>query len=307
VTTVLTSAADARYGYYLINLLGSVTAKSNLFDGVVVYDLGLNRIQARLLRAIRGVEVRAVPAFVPHWSQCWTWKPWIWTHTDADELLFLDAGITVLRSLDEPLRQIRERGYFVVSAGHPNREIIPSDYYELYQIPEQLPSQDCITSGIIGFRTDGPFFDTVVRPTFDDVVVGRNLGWSASEAEHRNFGINKLDPVIVRDCPTFRHEQTLLSIHFFKSVSNPWVNDVVKYGGWKSPHDHPEQLIWNHRRTGDFRDVGRVPFKTLAVPAGRAWALWFRCRWWLRMHSWAFRPSLYLRKAQRVLGTRSGS
>src|SRR5437588_6496718 len=124
--TVLVSAADELYGRQLLNLIGSVRANSDVFDRIVVFDLGLKRSEAALLRRVSGVEVRRVDPFVPHWAQCWSWKPWIWTQVTGRRVLYMDAGMTVLRSLAEPLTQIDRRGYFVVGTGHPNRESTPS-------------------------------------------------------------------------------------------------------------------------------------------------------------------------------------
>src|SRR5207302_1270938 len=117
VSTVLATGADERYGYQLVNLLGSVRANSDLFDEPVAFDLGLSDRQRRLLDDVPGVTVRSVPPFVPHWREGRTWKTWIWTHLDAERLVWLDAGLTVLRPLDGALRQIDELGYFVVSQG----------------------------------------------------------------------------------------------------------------------------------------------------------------------------------------------
>src|SRR5581483_2926585 len=77
--TVLASAADRRYGYQLVNLLGSVRTNSDVFDDIVVFDLGLDPDQRRLVADVPGVAVESVPAFVPHWRQGRTWKTWIWT------------------------------------------------------------------------------------------------------------------------------------------------------------------------------------------------------------------------------------
>ena len=85
MSTVLASAADERYGDHLLNLIGSVKANSDVFDAIVVYDLGLSQRQRRLVDGIRGIEVRTVPPFVPHWAQGRTWKTWIWTHLEADD------------------------------------------------------------------------------------------------------------------------------------------------------------------------------------------------------------------------------
>ncbi|MBV8478999.1 MAG: hypothetical protein JOY72_01725, partial [Actinobacteria bacterium] len=158
MTTAVVSAADARYGNWLLNLLSSIQRRSDIFDRIIAYDLGLTRFQRRLLDGIRGVDVREVPPFVEHWRQGRTWKTWIWTHVDADAVVWLDAGITVLRPMTEFIRQIDERGYFVVSQGVPNRDCIPRDYYELYGLPHSYDDEPTIAAGILGFGTESEFF-----------------------------------------------------------------------------------------------------------------------------------------------------
>jgi hypothetical protein len=294
--TTLVTGADARYGFHLLNLLGSVKANSDLFERIVVFDLGLSPFQRRLVRAVRGIDVREVPAFVPHWRQGRTWKTWIWTHVEAEALLWLDAGITVLRSLADPLEQISERGYFVVSQSHPLGDSIPSEYVARFGVTAEQADQVAIAAGIIGFATGGEFFTRVVVPTYEDAREGLSLGFSAAEAEKLNHGMDRLDQPPIRNCRIFRHEQTLLGIHFYQQVPDPVVNDVYKYGGWMSPRDHPEQLIWSHRRRGDYRYLPRVPFAPRLWLLGKVWGLWFYGRAWRRAHSWLFRPSTYLRK-----------
>lgn len=223
---VLASAADKRYGYHLLNLLGSVERNSNLFDRVVVYDLGLSDAQRRLVHGLRSVEVRRIRPFAPHWQECFSWKPWIWTHTDADRLLYLDAGVTVLRSLDDVISAIADEGYFVVGQGVSLAEIVPVDYYSLYGLPREAGAREHVAAGIIGFRTEGEFFDRVIRPTYDDVLLGRNLGSSPGELGHRNRGSSRLDSSIIRDCPRFRHDQTLLNINLARAFPAARVRDL---------------------------------------------------------------------------------
>jgi hypothetical protein len=296
LTTVLATGADVRYGFHLLNLLGSVKANSNIFDRIVAYDLGLSPFQRRLLDGVRGVEVRVVPPFVPHWRQGRTWKTWIWTHLEAERLFWLDAGTTVLRSLADPLEQIRERGYFVVSQGHPIRDVTPPDYLRGHGVTLDQAEHMSIAAGIIGFRRDADFFSRVIVPTYEDALRGLSLGFSPDELDKLNIGMDRLENPPIRDCRIFRHEQTLLGMYFYRHVPQPVVNDVYKYGGWMSPRDHPEQLIWSHRRQGSFGYLPRVPYAPRLWLFGKAWGVWFHGRSWRRLHRWLFRPSTYLRK-----------
>ncbi len=301
MTTLFVSGADERYGWHLLNLLGSVHANARDFDGIVAYDLGLSPRQRQLVGAIRGVELRTVPEFVPHWSQGFTWRTWIFTHLEADVLFWLDAGATVLRSLAEPLQQVAERGYFVVGQGHRVRPMIPSDYFELYGIGDEVAEREAIAGGIIGFRTSGSFYDEVVVPMYEDSVAGRNLGFSAGEVEKLNRGIAYQENPIIRDCPLFRPNQTLLNIHFYKRVADPVVNDVRKYGGWETADDHPEQLIWSHRRRGDYRYLWRVPYRSSERLGAWAFTARFSWRTWRHHHAWRFHPGRYVGKLWRVM------
>jgi hypothetical protein len=298
--TVLASAANARYGYLLLNMIGSVERNSDIFDRVIVYDLGLDERQRRLIHGLRNVEVRTVPAFVPHWAKCFSWKPWIWTHLEARRLFYLDAGATVLQPLDDVLASIDAEGYFVVGQGIRLGEIVPSDYYALYGLRREAAAHEYVAAGIIGFSTDSDFFGEVIRPTYEDVLLGRNLGFSRSELG-LNWGLTKLQDPIVRDCAHFRHDQTLLNIHLALAVPDAHVHDVREYGGWLSPRDHPEQRIWNHRRACDWRYVAAASYR---FPHGLL-AQWMRTR--LRFGGWKMRnrrfydPASYRSKANRVL------
>jgi hypothetical protein len=299
--TVLASAANARYGYHLLNMLGSVERNSNVFDRVVVFDLGLDAAQRELVHGLRDVEVRTVEPFVPHWEKCFSWKPWIWTSLDAEAVFYLDAGCTVMRPLDDVLAAIERDGYFVVGQGVELGEIVPSDYYDLYGLPREAAAREHVAAGIVGFRTSGGFYDEVVRPTFDDVVLGRNLGFSAGEIDHLNWGPTKLDPPIVRDCPHFRHDQTLMNIHLAVALPGATVQDLRKYGGSVSAHDHPDQRIWNHRRACDWRYVAAASFRPpYAAKARRARARLRFGAWKMRNRRF-FQPASYLSRANRAL------
>jgi hypothetical protein len=301
VPTTLATAADGRYGYWLLNMLGSVQANSPLFERVVAYDLGLTPFQRRLLDAVRGVEVATVPPFVPHWRQGRTWKTWIWKNVEGDTVVWLDAGLSVLRPLTEFLRQIEQRGYFVVSQGIPVRPSMPPDYQERFGLDDNALDHVSIAAGILGFARGSRFYDDVVVPTYDDASAGLSLGFSAGEVEKLNHGLDRLDPVIVRDCPLFRHEQTLLCGHFYRAIPDPHVNDVYEFGGWRSRHDHPTQVIWSHRRRGDFAYLPHVRYRAPLRPFGVLYGWWYRLNWWRINHSWLFKPSTYTRKAARLL------
>lgn len=295
-TTVLATGANARYGYQLVSLLGSIRSNSDIFDELVAFDLGLNRPQRRLLEDIRNVRIGTVPPFVPHWREGRTWKTWIWTHIEADRIFWLDAGTTVLRSLEPALHRVDELGYFVVSQGHPVGDSVPSDYYVLYDFPRVLAKRDTIAAGILAFQTRSEFYARVIEPTYRDALDGRSIGFSPTEVAWRNTGLDQSDTPIVRDCLRFRWDQTILNLRFHLSVEDPVIADLDEYAGWRSPRDHPRQVIWSHRRTGDLPYLSRAPSSL----RGRALGCLARARWWRKRHERWFTPSTYALKAKRL-------
>jgi hypothetical protein len=297
---VLATAADQRFGYQLVNLLGSIRANSDVFDSIAVFDLGLDERQRRFLDDVPGVTVDAVPPFVPHWRQGRTWKTWIWTHVDAERLFWLDAGTTVLRSLESALHQVDERDYFVVSQGHPVGDCIPADYYERFSFPRELAARDTIAAGILGFRPGSDFFERVIVPAHQDAVDGFSLGFSPADVRGRNTGLDDMDVPTLRDCTTFRWDQTVLNIRFYLGVEAPVIADLDEYAGWRSPRDHPRQVIWSHRRTGDLPYLSRAPRSLRLRAAGTL----YRLRWWRKRHERWFTRTPYVLKARQLRSRR---
>jgi hypothetical protein len=301
VTTVLATAADARYGWWLLNMLGSVKANSDIFDTILAYDLGLEPKQRRLLDRVRGVEVRTVPPFVKHWREGFTWKTWIWTHVETDRLVWLDAGLTVLRPLDEMTTSIDACGYFAVSQGHPVADMIPNDWYGLYGLSQNVArDRFAIAAGIFGFARGSAFYNHVVQAVFEDCVEGRSLGFSAGDAARLNRGLNSSPEPTIRNCKHFRWDQSVLNARFYTSVTDPVIHDLYKFAGWRSRHDHPEQVIWSHRRTGEPTYMTRIPFRGGTAVTGRLFGIHYRLRSWRITHSWLFDWRTYSNKLRRV-------
>lgn len=302
MTSVFATGADERYGFQLLNLLGSLYANSDVFDRVIAYDLGLDVRQRELLERVPRVEVRTVPPFVEHWRQAFTWKPWIWTHLDAGETVFwLDAGATLVRSLSPAIEAIEERGYFVVSQGGELRDIAPPDYLERFDLRPGAESREYVAAGIIGFRVGSDFYDRVVTPTYEDCLQGLNLGFSADEVATKNVGLARLENPTVRACRHFRWDQTLLNLHLAKELPDPVVADVDQYAGVASPKEHPQQVIWAHRRQGDLRYLKRIRYTGPGALRARFFGAAVELRWRYKLRNKLFRTQTYRLKAQKML------
>jgi hypothetical protein len=303
MSTVFASAADARYGYHLVNLLASVHANSpDVFDRVVVHDLGLTEHQRSLVDRLPGVEVRGVPPFSPHWAEGFTWKPWIWTHLDdASRVFYLDAGATVLRSLAPALAQAGERGYFLVSQRDPLVDIVPSDYWTLYGVDPGRGGRPYAAAGILAFRTSGEFWDGVIVPTYEHCLAGRSLGFSAGDL-YRNRGLAHEEAPPIRDCKHFRWDQTVLNLHIARELPDAVLADYDEYAGVLTPRDHPRQVIWAHRIRGDLRYLKRAPYAGPGAWRSRAFGLRYQLRWWRKLNEKWFQRSTYVWKVRKLAG-----
>ena len=305
MSSVFATGADERYGYHLVNLLGSLQAKSDVFDRVVAYDLGLDSQQRALLERIPRVEVRTVPPFVEHWRQAFTWKPWIWTHLDAGETVFwLDAGATLVRSLSPAIAAIAERGYFVVSQGGELRDIAPPDYLERFHLPPGAESREYVAAGIIGFRVGGAFYERVVVPTYDDCLRGLNLGFSIDEVATKNVGLGRSENPTVRTCRQFRWDQTLLNLHLAQEFPDRVVAAIDEYAGVSSPIEHARQVIWAHRRQGDLRYLKRIRYSGPGTLRARLFGLSIELRWRYKLRNKLLRSATYRLKARKMLTDR---
>lgn len=306
MTAVFATGADAAYGCQLLNLLGSLTANSpGMFGRVVAWDLGLSEQQRRLLGAVRGVETRAVPPFVEHWARGFTWKPWIWTHVagEGDDVLWVDAGATVLRPLAAAVERIRETGGLLVSQGGMLREIVPRDEYGFYGLDPAVDAHPYAAAGVIGFRVGGELYDRVIVPAYEDCLAGRSLGFSPGEERTLGRGLNASEAAPVRACPHFRWDQSVLNARLFAAFPDTHLEELERYAGWRSPHDHPDQLVWHHRKRGPLTYLPRVPYTPALAREGRAFGQRQRLRWWLKLNERYVRSETYRLKLRRVFRT----
>ncbi len=265
---VIATACDDRYAPFALNLISSIKNRSDIFDLIVVYDLGMNWFYRWAFQHINNVKVVKIPAFSETYLKCWSWKPWIYTHFPSSTIFYLDAGSEVLRSLNPIMDIIDRLGYFVVSQkqtlplGHFVRDIVPPEYYEKYGVAKNIGSKEVIAAGIIGFKKDTNFYTTVIKPTFYKVLEGDNLGWSESEL-FRNKGIHYMESPPIRNCGHFRHDQTILNLFFYKNINKPIIHPmpifaplVIKPGAI--------QYIWNPRRENRMHSIKKLSYKHLS-------------------------------------------
>jgi len=239
------TSASSKFFPVLLNFLGSISQNYPSHPHVYVYDLGLLKPFRTELESISWVTVLDMPAFVPHWRSCYTWKTYILNTPKETLNLYLDAGCQVLRSLDPLFEETSEKGYVFVSQG-PNvlaREVTPTQYVRLLDIPEDALGKEIIAAGIIGFKKESTV-TPLLCALYDSGVAGLCLGFSSSE-QWKNKGQNRNS--FIRDCDKFRHDTTLLTILMRKMLPEAAIHDVREFSDASQTDPAMPQYVWNFR------------------------------------------------------------
>ncbi len=241
-TRAIITSASNKFFPSLLNLLGSIKHAYPNHPPIYVYNLGLLPNFKREISSIEGVRLIDVPAFVPFWRSCYTWKPYIFKHPMADLNFYLDAGCQVLKPLDGIFDAIDRDGMFLIYQGGTLGDITPASYIKMFGIQPDLFGLQNLHAGIFGFAKGGK-----AQPAIDWIYqaarAGLALGFSPAEA-WRNKGVNK-NP-FWRDCTLFRHDMTLLNIAFRTLYGvGLSVHSEEQFAGGRDAH--PEQVIWQMR------------------------------------------------------------
>ena len=277
-TVVLATAASVGYFDPLISWLGSIAPWRHRYDTVAVYDLGLADSQRTFLARIPWVTRVAVEPFCPHWRKCYTWKPWVLSDAGryGTDVIYMDAGTVVLRTLEPVERLIEKQGFFCV-------EVSPGEATVAEGVPEDMARDvgfdyerfkhaDLAAGGFIGYRVGTPGAEVVSR-VLGHARAGLTLGWSEAE-RHRDAGVDECG--IVRNCPLFRHDQSWFSVELYRVFGGRLLPSSWEvFLNFVGPDELPNQIVWLGRRKSPTFGMGEQLVRELFVP----WIPRFP-RWW---------------------------
>jgi hypothetical protein len=226
VSTLVITAASEAFAPSLFALLGSLKVNWPGAPPALVYDIGLDTAARRVL-ARHDVEVRAVPPFCAHWRRHFTWKLWCLVDAPAPRVVWMDAGLVVLRPLDEVVDALDAGEVFVTT----NHELLDWEASESAcrgcgVPPDQRLGKMTLAGGLMGFNKRGrvpPLLDEALRVAMHEEHI------AATEVTHR-------------------HDQAILSLLVYKHLGDVVVADSATYLGSLSPTQVPGQKIWVHRR-----------------------------------------------------------
>lgn len=230
------SAASRSFGPTLLALLGSLNLNWPSHPPVLIYDLGMDQEVLETLKANK-IEVRKVPPFVPHWRQHFTWKPWCLNDAPARDIIWMDAGLSILRPLEEIFTWLDQIGYFLLV----NYELLDYEASEAAcracgVSPEFRLGKHTLPSGLMAFRKEGrikEILEEAAQIVRDEAAIKATL-------------------------PTHRHDQAILSLLMYKYFKHPLFSDGLIYLAWEAPDTVEGQKVWVNRRL--LREVDRAHF-----------------------------------------------
>lgn len=269
---LIITAASSSYGPALLALLGSLRLNWPGHTPVLVYDIGLDEA-TRTELARHGVELKRVPEFCPHWRRHFTWKLWALNDAPARDILYIDAGVVVLRPLDDVFEHVAQQGYFLVPNGMPlEQEASEAACKACAVSPDFRRGKGTLAGGFAGFRKEGKVA-VMLREVLDLALIEGNI--AASNSRHR-------------------HDQALLSLLVYRDLSPLKLADPDIYLVHKSPRQLAGQAIWVHRRALRHGDrahlaarISRGGERFLPRPAAiwpqflpwKIWSRWFGRSW----------------------------
>jgi len=230
----LITAASESYSKSLFALIGSLNLNWHDHPPIEVYDIGLSKNSLEILRENK-IVVHTVPQFCDHWRAHFTWKFWCWKDINADIFLYIDAGIIILKPLDDVLEVIKKLGYAVV----PNYRPLEEEASEIVckgcaLDPDFRIGKATLAGGFIGFDKGKPIINSLIDALFELSLDEKNL-----KAFH----------------PSHRHDQALTSLMIYKIIGNPIILDGNIYLGSNSPMKVPGQKVWACRKSIELEDV----------------------------------------------------
>lgn len=240
----ITTASCDKFFLRVINLVYSIKKNFIEHPNIYVYNLGMHKSQIRELSKIKGVIVRDVPAFFTHWRIDYSWKLFIYNDERPEKFLFhIDAGSIVLRPLYLIFLSIVKNNVFLIGQQQVLSDIAPHDYFDMLEIDiDKYGKNEIFTAGVIGFNLNSLPIKKILNEAFLLASHGYCLGYSQIEAYRDVYMMG-----IIRDCPRFRHDQTIINLLINKYLCNLYIHNEKKYIGIGGVSDHPRQYIWNSR------------------------------------------------------------
>ncbi len=193
----------------------------------MVYDIGLDNRTLKILKQHK-ISIKKVPTFCTHWRKHFTWKIWCINDAPAQDLLWIDAGIVVLRPMDEIFETLDKQGYLITSTDHPLVENASEASCRGCNVEQDFRQGKTTLNGcFMAFKKEGIILEIL------------------QEA----LRVAKTEEYIKSTKTTHRHDQALISLLMYRYLRTPKIVKKNLYSIWESPRFKLDQKTWVHRRS----------------------------------------------------------
>lgn len=223
VPMYFSTVSDEKHFPLLLNLIGSIH-KYHYYDveEIGVYDLGMTSSQINELNNIKKVKIYQIEktnekifelintGINRNVKGLFSWKPVVIKQSleKYPYVVYLDAGSTILKPINNLFKHIIEHGYFLSDCGHSIAQMTPNHIIEKFNLDQSILNDLGIDAGFIGISRK--MYDSFIKPIYE-----------------LSFDINNF--VDDGTCPggygMGRHDQTLFSIFARKLNLNIQLHD----------------------------------------------------------------------------------
>ncbi len=213
---VFCTVSDDKHFPLLLNLIGSVHKNNfNELKEIMVFDLGLSKENKNTLSKIEKVSLNEIEKTNPYILKdiqtdkqrfvkgLFSWKPVIIKQAldKYDNILYLDAGTTVLKPLNNLFEYLNQNGYLFFDCGHSIKWMSTQNVINKFELTKE-ENKWILNDNTFGIDAG---FQGVTRKIYDEYVLPM-------------YELSKDINIFFDDgsCPdgwgTGRHDQTLFSI-----------------------------------------------------------------------------------------------
>jgi len=219
-----------------ITLISSLHKTSiDTIDKIIIYSLGLKKIEKDFLNTLKKVEVIEYPTTINNlWDgyldpTIFAWKCFaIWdAKRFGDNILYLDSGALALKDIKTIYKIINKNEIFLVGDKHTNRNWTHKKCFEIMNASESEINDFQLWAGILGYKTNGKY-----QQLINDA-----------------FEYSKIKECIAGDRKNHRHDQSIYSI--LASRYKCPRQSILVFGEWESLEKAISQnsVIYVHRRS----------------------------------------------------------
>lgn len=214
----ISTTANSKFFYSLKTLISSIHKHSlNDIDQIFVYDLGLSKDELKEISGWAKCSILEYPDTINTKPESRAYKCYARWHAKKHSFsnLYLDAGVMLLKSVNNIFEIIDTEDIFLVGDKHLNKNYTHDECIRIMEATQEELEDTQLSSGIFGYKIGGKYQNMIEE------------GWI--------FGQN--DQCVAGDSQDHRHDQSIYSILASRYGCNKY--DIDIYGYWT---DHNRNL-----------------------------------------------------------------